>query len=60
MSDPVAPSVAVVVLLAGLPSFDAPVVPVIVLEPGVVGVPETVHVIDAPGATETGGVGAHE
>ena len=58
MSEPVAPIVAVAVLLAGLPSLVAPVVPVSVDEPVVVGVPETVQVILAPAATEVGGVGA--
>jgi hypothetical protein len=60
MSEPVAPSVAVAVLLAVLPSLVAPVVPVSVAEPGVVGVPLTVHVILAPGATLVGGAGTHE
>lgn len=59
MSEPVAPIVAVAVLLAALPSLVAPVVPDRVDDPVVVGVPETVQVILAPAATETGGVGAH-
>ena len=59
MSEPVAPSVVVAVLLARLPSLVAPVVPFSVLEPVVVGVPETVQVILAPGATDVGGTGAH-
>ena len=59
MSEPVAPMVAVPVLLATLPSLVAPVVPVNVDEPVVVGVPETVQVILAPAATDVGGVGAH-
>ena len=58
MSEPVAPIVAVAVLLAALPSLVALVVPDSVDEPVVVGVPETVQVILAPAATEVGGVGA--
>lgn len=57
MSEPVTLSVAVAVLFAGVASLLAPVVPVNVELPGVVGVPETVHVIVAPGATLTGGTG---
>jgi hypothetical protein len=59
MSEPLAASVVVVVLLAVFGSFEAPVVPVTVDELVAVGVPETVHVIVAPGATETGGTGEH-
>ena len=58
MSEPVAPIVAVAVLLAALPSLVALVGPDSVDEPVVVGVPETVQVILAPAATEVGGVGA--
>ena len=57
ISEPVTAIVVVAVLLAAFPSLVAPVVPVNVLEPGVVGVPETVHAILAPGATVAGGVG---
>lgn len=60
MSEPVTEIEAVAELFAALPSLPAPVVPVSVLDPTVVGVPETVQVIDAPGATVTGGVGAHD
>ena len=60
ISEPVEPIVAVAVLLVLLPSLLAPVVPVSVLAPLAVGVPETVHAIDAPGATLTGGVGAQD
>ena len=60
MSEPMAPSVTVAVLLAELPSLVAPVDPTTVLEPTVVGVPETVQVIFAPGATEAGGVGEQD
>jgi hypothetical protein len=59
MSEPVAPSVAVAVLFKALPSFVAPVVPVTVELPGAVGMPVTVHEIDAPGATLVGGDGTH-
>ena len=58
MSEPIAPMVTVAALLAGLPSLVAPVVPAIVLDPMAVGVPETVQVIFAPGATVAGGGGA--
>ena len=60
MSAPVTATDVVAVLLAEFGSFPAPVVPVSVAEPTVVGVPETVHVIAAPAATVAGGVGAHE
>lgn len=60
MSDPVAPSVAVAVLLPLLPSFVAPVVPLTVKLPGVIGVPLTVHEMLAPGATDAGGFGEHD
>ena len=51
---------AVAVLLAALPSLVAPVVPERAAVPTVVGVPETVHVIDAPAATAVGGEGTHD
>ena len=60
MSAPLTASVVVAVSLAGLPSLLAPVVPVKVLEPVLIGVPETVQVIFAPAATLVGGVGAQE
>ena len=59
MSAPVTEIVVDAVLLATLTSLVAPVVPLTVDDPTVVGVPETVHVIDAPGATLAGGTGAH-
>ena len=60
MSEPAVARTVEAVLLAGLPSLDAPVVPVTVDDPVVVGVPETVHVILAPAANAAGGVGAHD
>jgi hypothetical protein len=57
MSEPVVVIDDVAVLFAVFGSFVAPVVPVSDDEPGVVGVPDTVHVIDAPGLTVAGGVG---
>jgi hypothetical protein len=60
MSEPLAASTVVAMLLAVFGSFDAPVVPLTVEELGAVGVPETVHVIVAPGATVVGGVGEHD
>jgi hypothetical protein len=51
---------AVAVLLDAIASLLAPVVPVTVLVPVAVGVPETVHVIAAPAATVVGGAGAHD
>jgi hypothetical protein len=48
------------VLFATIGSLLAPVVPLIVEAPGVVGVPETVHVMAALGATVLGGVGVHD
>lgn len=57
MSEPTAPSVVVAVLLVLLPSLVAPVVPVTVELPGVVGVPVTEQVMVAPGATEVGVAG---
>ena len=59
MSEPVIASAVVAVLLAALGSLEAPVVPVSVAFPTAVGVPETVHTIDAPAATVTGGEGTH-
>jgi hypothetical protein len=59
MSAPVTASDAVAVLFTGVTSLVAPVVPVSGAVPTAVGVPETVHVIDAPGATVVGGVGEH-
>ena len=59
MSDAVVVSVIVAVLLDASPSLAAPVVAVRVLEPAAVGVPETVQVIAAPAATDTGGAGEH-
>ena len=55
MSEPVNVIDLVAVLLAALPSLVAPVVPVAVMVAGAVGVPETVHVIVAPGATVAAG-----
>jgi hypothetical protein len=60
MSEPVAPSVAVAELLTGLLSLLAPVVPVTVTLPNTIGVPLTLQVIVAPGATVVGGVGEHD
>jgi hypothetical protein len=59
MSEPLVASTVVAVLLAVFGSFAAPVVPVTAEELGAVGVPETVHVIEAPGATDAGGTGEH-
>ena len=47
-------------LFEGLPSLDAPVVPATGVVPVAVGVPVTVQTIDAPGATDAGGVGEHD
>jgi hypothetical protein len=55
MSEPVTTSDAVAVLLAALPSLPAPVDPDSADVPTAVGVPETVHVIVAPGASEAAG-----
>ena len=60
MSEPVVVINAPAVLLAALPSLVAPVVPVNVLEPTVVGVPDTVQVTVAPAATVAGTVGEHD
>lgn len=57
MSEPFTLNDAVAVLFGRLRSFVAPVVPVSVTVPAVVGVPDTVHVIAAPGLTVVGGVG---
>jgi hypothetical protein len=59
MSAPVTASVVIAVLLVAFGSFDAPVVPVSVDVPTVVGVPETVQVIEPPAATVTGVAGEH-
>jgi hypothetical protein len=58
ISAPSTVTVVVAVLLAALPSLLAPVVPDSVAAPGVVGVPETVHVMLPPAATAVGGTGA--
>ena len=57
MSEPTTFSAAVAELFEAFPSFVAPVVPVSVELPIVVGVPLTVHEIVAPGATSAGGAG---
>lgn len=57
MSEPLIVRELTAVLLPRLPSLTAPVVPFSVDVPVAVGVPDTVHVIDAPGATVAGGVG---
>ena len=59
MSEPVVTTVVVAVLLTGLPSLVAPVVPFRVDEPGAVGVPEMLQVMLAPAATDVGGAGIH-
>ena len=59
MSDPVVVIEVDAVLLPGMPSLVAPVVPVSAAVPTAVGVPETVHEIAAAGATLVGGVGVH-
>jgi hypothetical protein len=59
MSEPVMAMVVVSVLLPVLKSFDATVRPFRVDEPTVVGVPETVQRMLAPGATVAGVAGAH-
>jgi hypothetical protein len=59
MSAPSTVSVALAALLLVLPSLLAPVVPDSVAAPCAVGVPETVHVMLAPGATDAGGTGEH-
>jgi hypothetical protein len=63
MSEPVTAIVVAAVSFVALRSFDAPVVPPIAaLVTGVVGVPDTVHVIDAPAASGVlvGTVGVHD
>ena len=60
MSEPAVALTVLALLLAGLPSLLAPVVPETDEEPVVVGVPETVQTICAPAATEAGGVGVHD
>jgi hypothetical protein len=60
MSEPVTVSEAVAVLLTALGSLPAPVEPERVEVPTAVGVPETVQVIAAPGASDAAGtVGEH-
>jgi hypothetical protein len=54
-SEPVTLIDAVAVLLPRLTSLVAPVVPLSVALPTAVGVPDTVHVIAAPGATDAAG-----
>lgn len=49
-SEPTTASIVDAVSLAGFKSLEAPVVPLMVALPTAVGVPETVHVIDAPAA----------
>ena len=58
MSEPVTEIEVEAVLFATLLSFVALVVPLTVEEPTAVGVPATVHVMEAPGARLTGGLGA--
>ena len=60
MSEPVVAMVVEAVLLATTGSLVAPVVPLTVELPTVVGVPETVQVMAALGATVAGGVGAQD
>ena len=60
MSEPVTAMEVVPVLFAVLPSLVAPVVPLTVLVATAVGVPYTVHVIEAPAATAAGGDGTHD
>jgi hypothetical protein len=60
MSEPVVAIDVDAVLFAAFGSLLAPVVPLMADVAGDVGVPETVHVIAAPGATVDGGVGAHD
>ena len=60
MSEPVVAIDVAAVLFVALPSLVAPVVPAIGLVATVVGVPETVQVIEAPAATAAGGTGTHD
>ena len=60
MSEPVTLTDVLAVLLAAFGSLPAPVVPLTAALPTAVGVPETVHAIEAPGANATGGVGEHD
>lgn len=60
ISEPVVVIDATAVLLPGMPSLVAPVVPVSDAVPTAVGVPETVHEMVAPGATLVGGAGMHD
>jgi hypothetical protein len=55
MSEPVTVTAAVAMLFARLSSLVAPVEPLIVMAPTTVGVPETAHVIVAPGASDAAG-----
>lgn len=57
MSEAFTANNALAVLFGRLRSFVALVVPVTVTVPAVVGVPETVQVMTAPGLTVVGGVG---
>jgi hypothetical protein len=50
-SEPTTASVVDAVSLAGFKSLEAPVVPLMAAVPTVVGVPETVQVMDAPAAS---------
>lgn len=59
MSEPVTAIAVVAELLASTGSLSAPVVPVTVTLPTVVGVPDTVQLTRPPGATSVGGVGVH-
>jgi hypothetical protein len=54
-SAPITLIAAVAMLLARFTALDAPVVPEIGAFPSAVGVPETVHVMTAPGATDAAG-----
>ena len=60
ISEPVVVIELTAVLLAGVPSLVAPVVPVSDAVPTEVGVPETLHKMAAPAATVVGGVGEHD
>ena len=60
MSEPLVAITAVAVLLVSVPSLVAPVVPANVLEPGAVGVPDTVQMILPFGRTLAVGVGEQD
>ena len=60
MSAPVVLRDVVAVLLAAFASLVAPVVPLSVAVPVAVGVPDTVQVMELPGATLVGGTGEHD